>query len=299
MADRYVLGDTVTISNTFKVGTTPTNTTASVLVTEPAGSTFTYTNGTLTNSTTGVYSVSVVCSTSGVWSYVWTGTGAVADVATDTFTVWPTSDATDVLTLGEAKAVLGLASTDTTLDDYVRTLITAVSNQLDQMCGPIRTRSVTELHDGGTNMVHLVRRPVYSISNVTEYDGTTATVLSAESNGTKTSTDYLHDGTFGRLASGTIVRRSSNLDEAFPAGRRNVSVTFLAGRAASTDGVPAKFKQAAAMMLRNIWIAEQASGSETFGVFADQPVNPLLGPGRLNKVVALLENEVLDGTAVL
>ena len=135
---------------------------------------------------------------------------------------------------------------------------------------------------------------------VTEYDGTTATTLTAESNTSKTASDYLHDGTAGRLASGTLIRRSSNTDGVFPPGRRNVSVTFLAGRAASTDGVPAKFKQAAVMMLRNVWVAEQASGSETFGSFTDnQGFNPLLGPGRLNKVMALLENELLDGVAVL
>lgn len=301
MADRFVTGDTVTLSNTFKVAGVATDpTTTTLLTTEPGGTSTTYTAGVLTHSTTGVYATNLVVTTTGVWSFRWTGTGAAADVADGTFTVWPVTDPIDVLTLGEAKAALSLSATDTGSDDYLRALITAVSAQLDQMCGPVRTRSTTELHDGGTDRVHLRQRPVYSLTSVIEYDGTTATTLTAESNTSKTASDYLHDGTAGRLASGTLIRRSSNTDGVFPSGRRNVSVTFLAGRAASTDGVPAKFKQAAVMMLRNVWVAEQASGSETFGSFTDnQGFNPLLGPGRLNKVMALLENELVDGVAVL
>lgn len=302
MADRFVTGDTVTLTNTFKVSGTATDpTTVALAVTDPAGTTttFTYAGGTITKSATGVYYKNVTASAAGVWSFTWTGTGAAADVATDSFTVWSDPQSVDVLTLGEAKSALGLSSTDTNADDTIRALITAVSAQLDQMCGPVRTRTVTELHDGGCAAVHLRQRPVYSITSVTEYAGTTATTLTAESNTAKSAANYLHDGTFGRLASGSLIRRANNCDSVFEPGRRNVAVVYVAGRAANTDGVPAKFKQAAAMMLRNLWVAEQASGSETFGPFDAQAVNPLLGPGRLNKVVAMLENELVDGVALL
>jgi hypothetical protein len=52
------------------------------------------------------------------------------------------------------------------------------------------------------------------------------------------------------------------------------------------------------MMLRNVWVAEMASGTETFAAFATQEFNPLLGPGMLNKVAALLEGEMADGVLV-
>lgn len=301
MADRFVLGDTVTLTNTFAVSGTATDpTTVSLVVTDPAGTatTYTYAGATITKTATGVYTKNVTASTAGMWSYAWTGTGTAADVSSGSFTVWAINDTVDVLTISEARQAVGLTSDES--DDRLKTLITAVSTQLDEMCGPVRTRTVTdELHDGGRHEILLRKLPVYSITTVTEYDNTTATTLTAETNATKASTNYMHAGTAGRLSSGRVFRRNNNGDDTFAPGRRNVTVTYVAGRAASTDGVPAKFKQAAAMMLRNVWVSEAASGSETFGAFTDQAPNPLLGPGRLNKVVALLEGELLDGVALL
>ena len=302
MADRFVVGDTVTLTNTFKVSGAATDPTAvSLVVTDPAGTatTYTYAGGTITKTSTGLYTKNLAASAAGVYLYTWTGTGTAADVSSGSFTVWAVTEAVDVLTLSEARQAVGLTSDES--DDYLKTLITAVSTQLDEMCGPVRTRTVTdELHDGGSKSLLLRKRPVYSITTVTEYNGTTATVLTAESNTSKTSTNYLHAGTTGRLSSGRVFRRNNNADNTFPDGRRNVVVTYVAGRAATTQCVPAKFKQAAVMMLRNVWISEAATGSETFGAFTDQAApNPLLGPGRLNKVVALLEGELVDGVALL
>ena len=202
----------------------------------------------------------------------------------------------DVLTEAESLAAVNASATTATLTN----LVTAVSQQLDELCGPVVVRTITsELHDGGRPTILLRNLPVSSITTVTEYDGTTATTLTAETNVTKTTANYLHLGTAGEVASGRIVRRSNNADYVFPAGRRNIDVTYVAGRAATTSAVAPKFKQAAAMMLRNVWVSEQASGSETFGAFTDQAPNPLLGPGMLNKVAALLDGEMLPGVALL
>ncbi len=202
----------------------------------------------------------------------------------------------DVLTEAESLAAVNASATTATLTN----LVTAVSQQLDELCGPVVVRTITsELHDGGRPTILLRNLPVSSITTVTEYDGTTGTTLTAETNATKTTANYLHLGTAGEVASGRIVRRSNNADYVFPAGRRNIDVTYVAGRAATTSAVAPKFKQAAAMMLRNVWVSEQASGSETFGAFTDQAPNPLLGPGMLNKVAALLDGEMLPGVALL
>ena len=202
----------------------------------------------------------------------------------------------DVLSEAESLAAVNASAATATLTN----LVTAVSQQLDELCGPVVVRTITsELHDGGRPTILLRNLPVSSITTVTEYDGTTGTTLTAETNATKTTANYLHLGTAGEVASGRIVRRSNNADYVFPAGRRNIDVTYVAGRAATTSAVAPKFKQAAAMMLRNVWVSEQASGSETFGAFTDQAPNPLLGPGMLNKVAALLEGEMLPGVALL
>lgn len=307
MAERFVVGDTVTLTNTFKVSGTATDpSTVSLVVTDPAGTatTYTYAGATITKSSTGVYTKNITASTAGLWAYTWTGTGTAADVESGTFEVHAvqptTAGSTDVLTFLEAKRAVNLDTTNTDGSELLTTLITAVSTQLDELCGPVVNRTITtETHDGGSTMILLRYLPVSSITTVTEYSGTIATTLTAETNTTKTTSNYLHVGTTGRLASGRVVRRSNNCDATFAIGRRNIEVTYVAGRAATTAAVPAKFKQAAAMMLRNVWVSEQASGSETFGAFTDQAPNPLLGPGLLNKVVALLEGEMLPGVALL
>lgn len=208
------------------------------------------------------------------------------------------ADTLDVLTIAEARTAVGLGS-DTSKDTPLVIAVTAVSRQLDDLCGPIVKRTVTaELHDGDYGTIQLRRRPVYSITTLTEYLNTSGTALTAETNSAKATGNYLHDGTFTRLTSGLIRRRSNGTDIPFACGRHNIEVTYEAGRAADTASVDPKFKQAASMMLRNIWTGEQASGSETFGAFADQEINPLLGPGMLNKVAALLTGEILDGVYV-
>lgn len=199
---------------------------------------------------------------------------------------------TDVLTEAEARRVVNVDEGSPVLTQ----LVTAVSQQLDQMCGPIVQRTITsESHDGGGRAVSLKYRPVASVTEVTEYDGTVSTALTAETNSAKATANYFVD-----LTAGVVMRRSNGWDDWFPVGRGNVVVTYVAGRAATTGAVDAKFKQAAGMMLRNVWTGEVASGTESFGPFADGTTTAsLLGPGLLNKVVAMLQNEIIDGVAVL
>lgn len=304
MADRNVVGDTIRLINNFYVGTTLTDpTTVTLVVTDPSGNTegtYTYAGSTITKSSTGIYYKDLSVDEDGVWEFQWTATGTVADVSTGTVTVYPVdADDIDVLTLSEAKAAVGLAQTNTDADDRLRQAVTAISAQLDELCGPVRNRTITsETHDGGWYTIRLRRRPVYSITTVTEYANTTSTTLTAETNSSKATSNYLHDGTATRVASGTLRRRSNNSDATFADGRRNIEVTYVAGRASNAEVVPAKFKEAASMMLRHIWTAEMASGTETFNAFAVQEFNPLLGPGMLNKVAAILQGEMLDGVYV-
>lgn len=204
------------------------------------------------------------------------------------------ADTLDVLTLAEAKTALGIAAAtwDTVLAQYV----TAVSRQLDKLCGPIVARTVTtEPHDGGGYTIRLHRRPVYTITTVTEYAQTTGTTLTAETNATKTASNYLHDGTLTTVVSGTLRRRASGSDLRFADGRRNIDVTYDAGRAATTAAADAKFKNAASMVLRSIWVGEQAMGSETTGAVPEGVLSVLYGPPMLNKVSAMLTGEILDG----
>lgn len=195
---------------------------------------------------------------------------------------------TDVLTYQEAAAVLGNPTDD---QDKIETLIAAVSDQLDALCGPVIQRTVTsESHDGCGHVVRLRERPVAGVLAAVEYDGTNAQTLTTESNTAKTAYDVHLDG-----PTGALYRRSSNRDWSYPDGRGNVVVTYTAGRFTHTtasDANLSKFKQAALLMCRHVWAGTSGMGTETFPTApVDDGGLSLLGPEVLNKVRGLLRGE--------
>ncbi len=162
------------------------------------------------------------------------------------------ADTLDLITLAEAKSALNNPPSD--VDTELAQVITAVSQRLDDLCGAVVIRTVTsEAHDGGCPAIFLRRAPVSvlsatTITTLTEYSGTTSTVLTAETVGTTPSTGYLFV-----VEQGTIFRRSGGSDATFPTGRRNVVVTYQGGRYANTGAVAPKFKQAAAIAVAHVW----------------------------------------------
>lgn len=175
------------------------------------------------------------------------------------------ADPLDILSLGDAyEAINNPASTG---HDYqLARWITGVSRRVDDLCGPVVVRTITkELHDGGRGDVWPRRRPVSSVTSVVEYDNTTATTLTAETNTSKPDDGYMLDDRGGRYQ--IIVRRSGNADVTFQPGRRNVEVTYKAGRYADTASVDEKFKMAVGAILRRLWSRESsmwASGGDPF-----------------------------------
>lgn len=264
MADRFVVGDTVTLTNTFAVAGTATDpTTISLVVTDPSGNadTYTYAGATITKSATGIYTKNITADEAGIWSYTWTGTGTASDVASSSFVVEPlapvAADTLDVLTLLEAKTAVGIAATDTATDTDLAQKITAVSRRLDRLCGPIVQRTITdEPHPGGCPSIWVRHWPVASFTTVTEYDATVAQVLTREDFDTQPADGYLPErweSTPTATFNGKIWRRSSGSGSWFPAGPEAVVVTYAAGRAANTAAVDPVFKEAASVALKNMW----------------------------------------------
>ena len=203
------------------------------------------------------------------------------------------ADTLDVLTPTEAlHAVSRTAATDAAMVTKMAGLTTAVSRALDDLCGPIVQRTITdERHAGGSRLVFLRYRPVVSITAVKEYASGTLTTLTAETDTVSTSTNYRWDADMD-----VIYRRSSWTD--YPFGSQSVLVTYVAGRYADTASVDARFKEAAKITLAHIWRAEQGAGNTTFGSFdPDQPLEPIgfLIPRRARE---LLGHEV-QSTAVI
>lgn len=270
---RHVVGDAVTLTNTFTVSGTATDPdTVTLEVTDPSGTTdsYTYGGGQVTKSGTGVYTKTITVDEAGTWLFTWTGTGAAADVADGWFEVYAvaTVDALDILTFGEAKDALQQDRAGSTVnDDQLRQWVTGVSRRIDELCGPVVVRTITdELHDGGTSCIEPRKTPVSSITSLVEYDGTAATTLTAETNSSKPATGYLLDEDGGHYC--IVWRRGSGSDSTFAPGRRNVVLTYEAGRYDDTEAVDARFKMAAGAALRRLWHREAgawARGGDPFG----------------------------------
>lgn len=193
------------------------------------------------------------------------------------------ADALDVLTLNEAKAVVNLTTSDTSQDTELALYVTAVSRQLDRLVGPVVTRSVTEYYDGGNWRIFLRSRPVAGIADVTEVRSLTPTVLTVETTATQTGDAYLADYT-----SGLIIRRESGSDACFASGRQNIVVQYTCGRT-TTSSVDPLYKEAASIMLANLWRHEQGGGTETFGAVSVASIPSFALP---HAVVDLLADEI-------
>lgn len=204
------------------------------------------------------------------------------------------ADTLDVLTFAEAKAAINRSDTTNTELDM---MVTAVSRRLDDACGAIVTRTLTdELHDGGGRLVRLTWRPITALTSCSEYNSAgTATTLTEEDYDTKPANAFTYDA-----RSGLLYRRSSGRADRFEEGFKNVRVTYNAGRAATTAAVDAKFKQAAAIILGHMWRGEQGGGSVVFGP-GGEPVELPGVPGFFvpRAAVELLADELLGGPPLL
>jgi hypothetical protein len=171
------------------------------------------------------------------------------------------SQATDLLTLEDAISVVRRAASHTQHVGRLEAYVSAISQKIDELVGPVVQRTVTgEQVDGcGGPWVHLRRRPVVSITSVTSYERGTPTVLTAETlvaAGGYVAEKWEDDPT---LLSGRLWRRSNWLYDRWTPGS-TVVVTYVAGRYATTAAVAGtRFWQAAALTLKSVWRAEEST----------------------------------------
>ena len=193
--------------------------------------------------------------------------------------------ATDIVTVSEASAYLQ-APADTAL---VELWISAVSNRLDDLCGPVVARTVTDSLTACDGSVILTSTPIYSITSVTEYTGTTAQVLTLATNASQPTTGY-HLNT----ANGILSRRSGSGAANFPSGTKNIEVVYSAGRYASTATVTERFKRACLIAVSHVVQSDHGTRNQTFGGFTDEGV-ATFGPGWVipRRALDLLGNELI------
>lgn len=129
-------GDVATLTNTFAVSSTPTDpTTVSLAITTPSGTTTTYTYAAaeITRTSAGVYTKSIASPEAGDWTFVWTGTGAAADVVKGSWTAYETTRS--YCSLDALKSRLHIALTDTSDDFELLSAIHSTGEQIDEDTG--------------------------------------------------------------------------------------------------------------------------------------------------------------------
>jgi hypothetical protein len=230
----------------------------------------------------------------GVWQLHWSGVVDGLNSGGDDFfnVVTPgavLTSAYDLLTLDEAKRALNIDPGNTNFDTELALYVTALSERIDQECGPVVKRSVSgEAHAGGGLVIYPDYVPVAAVGSVVEYVGGTATTLTAATD--TVAGDYLLENP-GTLHS--FISRWSNFNVRRFAGGR-VVINYVAGRFDSTAAVSALFKQAASTFLVHLW-QTQGSGSATFGSPAEAIPQFGLGFAVPNRVVEMLAHERIAG----
>ena len=120
-----------TLDNTFLVaGVATAPTSVSLVVTDPLGASTTYGVGDLTSPSTGRYTKDVPCTSAGLWTYVWIGTGAASDVQPGSWFVEKPSFADLYCTPEMLKNRQGI--TDNYDDDQIGGACRAVARWIDR-----------------------------------------------------------------------------------------------------------------------------------------------------------------------
>lgn len=156
--------------------------------------------------------------------------------------------ATDVISLDEAMTAISMTGPGAQHGEQVSLFVSAVSELLDDLCGPIVIRTVTEtIYTSGTS-ARLSQWPIDSITEITEA-GTAVTASEAG----------------GYVAqNGLLVRHSSGLPTYWDG---TIVATYEAGRFATTATVAAKFKLAAQEIIAREWPQYASAWSRGGGVF--------------------------------
>lgn len=185
------------------------------------------------------------------------------------------AEATDLLTLAEAKSAVNLPTGTTTQDASLALYVSGISKRVDALCGSVVQRTVTdERHNGGAGLIMLDKHYATTITSFSEWQNTTEKVLTAETDGSKPADAYLLEP---GDPYGFVYRRMSGSDATFYSGRRNLVVTYTSGRYAATASVDSQFKLATSSILRRVWKRESSGWSQQPSFYSDteNPTDPL------------------------
>lgn len=249
----YVRSSAGTLANADSVGCT---------VTRPDGTTTTVA---LANTATGTYTGGFTATQPGRHRVRWVAVGANAGAYTDVFDVFDT-DPRFILSLADLRDVLNLAADNTTHDDELRLYLAAatlVIEQLDRTYLPI---TKTWTCNGACPAILL---PDVDIAEIVDVDNDGATI----------------DAGSYRLDAASGILLSHPAGSIFPAGQRNLTVTYTVG----SGTVPANVRLAARELCRHWWQRSQQSTRPAFGGVGDTDAVYIAGYAVPNFVVGMLQ----------
>jgi hypothetical protein len=167
--------------------------------------------------------------------------------------------ATDIVAYDRAREALKIGPTDSSARTLLEAAITAVTHRIEDLCGAVVHRTVTEVVDvgWGSSLLRLNQRPVASITSVKQYRGGALATLTAET--LTVAGGYLalpeqrvRTEAAAPLLSGVLQRRMSFSPMRWEQSR--VEVVYTAGRYATTAAAAgSNFEQAALLTLKSLW----------------------------------------------
>lgn len=217
-------------------------------LTAPDGTT---TTPALTASATGVYALTTtaMATTVGRWTARGVATGANASSTTLTFNVQPATPAT-IIGLAEARTALNWPSTDTTNDEELRSYLEAATEVVEDIVGPVITRTYSEQHRSGGSAIALAHYPVLAVSSLVSYAPSATTWTVAATPDVASGNQFTLDAT-----TGVVTARGSKFTG-------EVWVTYTAGRSVT----PPAIREACVEIVKSRWQASQQTLSGMPGV---------------------------------
>ena len=157
------------------------------------------------------------------------------------------STPTTLVQLADVKAHLNIDNNDD--DTELQNFILAATEKIQEITGPVLTRTVTEYRDGGNACIILWQRPVQSVTSVTELVGNTSYTLTEAAFGAGTTNyHFTFDATEYE-----IERRVVNSPACFAEGDDNIKIVYVAGYAS----IPAAIRLATLSLIQHWWSASQ------------------------------------------
>jgi hypothetical protein len=172
-----------------------------------------------------------------------------------------------ILSLAQAKKAVGISPSITAKDEDLTEFIDGMTPIIEDIVGPVDARDCDEWHDGGAQSIKTLFSPLISVTAVTESYGPYVRTLTEQP---LSGTPFDSYGYTVDLDTGLLIRRIAGRVAVFRAGRQNVRVQYVAGRAT----VPANITLAARRLLRHLWQSEQQGGRPDMGSPEAMSVTP-------------------------